>query len=101
MDVIPPAPAPTPLSLTPARFSLPRAGWIVWGLYAALNVVLILIRKGPADPYHTGQFVGSVVAALLFPALVAWVVWRVSGRSTLSGNITFFVVFGLAVLGQL
>lgn len=74
---------------------------MAWGAYAVLNIVLFLVRNNPADPYHVGELLGGIVAALILPTLIAMMVWRLSGRSAVAGNATFFVVFGFAMLGQL
>jgi len=96
MDTPPPLAPPAP----PPSFKLPPSAWIAWGVCAAIWIALFFVRNSAADAYHVGELLGGVVALLILPTLVAWVVWRLSGRSQSNGTVTFFVVFALAVSGQ-
>ena len=90
--LLPPAPPPS--------FKLPTSAWIAWGVCAAIWIALFFVRNSAADAYHVGELMGGVVALLVLPTLVAWLVWRFSRRSQSSATVTFFVVFLLAVCGQ-
>ena len=85
----------------PARFRLHRSAWIAWVVYAVLSLGLIVSRPVPLEPYQFGELMGSVVVFLVVPTLLAWVAWRVMGRSAAVANAAFFIVFGLAVAGEI
>lgn len=98
MVSVPPVVAPSP---SPARFTLPAAAWIAWGLYAAVKLVGFLMAEGEASPYAWGNLFGNLVGALIAPALVAWLGWRVSRRSSAVRTVAFFVALVAILTGQL
>jgi hypothetical protein len=96
----PPVIEPTALP-PPPRFQLPKAAWITWGIVAALRLGFALWTGAALDPYGLGQAIGQIVSLLVFPTVIAWVVWRLTGRKPRAGQLTFFIIFALLVLGQL
>lgn len=80
---------------------LPVSAWIAWGLFAIARVVLVAMRPGQLSPYQQGQMIGEIVAMWLLPTIVAWIAWRLAGRSKTAGTAGFFVAFALALFGQL
>lgn len=90
---------PPPLP-PPPRFTLPLAAWIAWGLWAAVLIARFVMEDRAHGPYEIGNLSGRIVGALLFPTLLAWVIWRFTGRRPLTRTVVFFAVFALSVLGQ-
>jgi hypothetical protein len=82
------------------RFTLPIAAGVAWGLYVAARVGFFVRGPQASSPYALGQLVGEMVLTLTLPTLLSWLLWRFARRSRLVGNVTFFVVFGLALLAQ-
>ena len=95
---------PTPPLLTeeptPPGFKIAPGAVIAWGAYAALRILLLCLRTAPVEATAISELIGELVALFLIPAVFALIIWRVAGRSAKAGNATFFVVLGLAVLGQ-
>jgi hypothetical protein len=90
------------MSLAPAppRFTLPIAAGVAWGLYVVARVGFFVRGPQASSPYALGQLVGEMVLTLTLPTLLSWLMWRFARRSGPVGNVTFFVVFGLAILTQ-
>lgn len=93
----PDVPAPPP---PPPAFTLPAIAWILWGLYAVAHLAVLFFAGGEVSPYRWGQTFGQLVATLLLPTLVAWIVWRLARRANTARTVTFLVVFGLMVVSQ-
>jgi hypothetical protein len=69
---------------------------LVLGVYLIFFVVFI-----EKTPFMVGKHVFAPVLALfIVPTLIAWVVWRLSGRRDRAGNIAFAAVLSLLLLGQ-
>lgn len=95
----PPAPLPPPLP-PPPRFTLPLAAWIAWGLWAAVLITRFVMEDRAHGAHEAGELSGRIVAMLLFPTLLAWVIWRFTGRRPLTRTLVFFAVFALSIIGQ-
>jgi hypothetical protein len=95
-DAIPP---PLPVPPKP-KFTLPMSAWIAWGLFAMGRVALAFGGSGQMSAYQQGELFGGIVAMLLFSTFIAWVAWRVAGRSNIARTIGFFAVFALGLMGQ-
>ncbi|MDB6093588.1 MAG: hypothetical protein JWM32_1150 [Verrucomicrobia bacterium] len=101
MDYPPPLPvSESPESSEPPSFKLPLLVWILWGIYAAVSVIVFFLRSSLEDARAVGELVGSIVTVLVLPTLVAMLVWRLSGRSRGALQAAFYLVFGLVVFGQ-
>lgn len=95
-------PITQPPAPKPPRFKLSVVAWITWAL-AAVLVVGLNLSAYPADTdsaYKIGNLVGQVVGLLLMPTLLSWLFWRIFRRSARAGLITFLVVLGILILGQ-
>ncbi len=75
---------------------IPTVAWlavgVVWGWPAAATV---------AHQFAFSYWVGATIVPLLLILLVAWIAYRVAGRSQLAGTLTFCGLVALATLGQL
>jgi len=96
-------PPPVPPSTPPPvpenhKFTLPIPGLILYFLGCGLAVGLAVKAGIPAESWS--YLIGSLVGALIFPTLVAWIVWRVARRSKIAGSIAFYVVLVLVGVGQ-
>ena len=68
----------------------------VLGVYLIFFVAFV-----EKTPFTVGRHVFAPVLALfIVPTLIAWVVWRFSGRQERTGNIAFAAVLSLLLLGQ-
>jgi hypothetical protein len=98
MDVAPP---PLPEIEKPA-FRLPWYAWLAWVLACILPIARagVLGSRGALTPYEIGRVSGMLVGFLLLPTMVAWIAWRLSGRSVIARNIAFFGLLIVAFLGN-
>ena len=82
------------------KFALSKSNGIYVALAIALGVAAFI-----ADPvksgYQMGTHTGRIVAFCMFPLLVAWIVWRCSGRKSKPASLGFNVTLTLCLLGQL
>lgn len=101
---VPPSPPelsaePPPLPPPPA-FRLHLSAWIVSGVAALVIIGSGFMRSDGLSVHEWGRRSGMAISWLLFPTLVSWIAFRVSRRSQAAATTTFFVVFGLATVGQ-
>lgn len=61
---------------------------------------LTALKSNDATGLTWSRNFGLVISWLLFPTLISWIVFRIARRSQVAATVTFFVVFGLAVIGQ-
>jgi len=66
-----------------------------------LFAIVLLIAFSDGDSRKIGEMVGRLIVCLIFPAMMAWIVWRFSGRKEKGGKLTFNVVLTLFLLGQI
>ncbi len=110
MESTPPPVLPVPLTTPPPlppppTFRLHLAAWILWGVASVVIIGTAALKTSGLDPdaaaHVWGERVGFSVGMLLFPILISWCVWRFTRPSRMAANVTFFVIYGLAVAGQL
>ena len=78
-----------------------------WGLipviaFIALQVVYgwpVAVARATTPDATVSYLVGSIIGGLLIPFGIAWVVYRMAGRSQQAATIAFSVVIGLICLG--
>ncbi|HWA24938.1 MAG TPA: hypothetical protein VG734_04615 [Lacunisphaera sp.] len=96
-----PAAASNPAPEPPPGFTLPLSAWLAWGLCTALFVLHALSYQNNPTPYQQGGMIGQAIVLFLVPSVVAWIVWRASGRSTRAGRNGFLITLGLVALNQI
>ena len=95
---IPPDPAPS------VEKKDPFLSW--WGIIPALAVLVFEVLYGwpkakalGNDMSGTvGYFAGGVAAGILIPAIIAWIVYRITGRSRSASTVTFTIVCAVVCL---
>ncbi|WP_309381635.1 hypothetical protein [Cerasicoccus frondis] len=66
-----------------------------------LTPVFGYLRLDSGNPsYMVGAIIGSLVAVILIPYCIGWVVWRISGRKQNAGSMVFVVIMFLFFMGQ-
>ncbi len=91
---------PPPLP-PPPRFKLHPAAWICWGVACLVVLGVTMRQSATLTPYELVHRFGLAIFVGLIPAVVSWLSWRISRRSQIAATVTFFVVFGLLLIGQL
>lgn len=97
MDAVPPPLPPPPKE----SFKLPWYAWLACAVVIAVPVVRALARSEPLSAYQVGYLIGTVTCFWLLPTVLAWLVWRVAGRSRIARDVTFFCVLAVIVLSSL
>ncbi len=82
---------------TNKRFSLSKSNRIYLAIVAGI-FFFMLIPLSIKSPNHVGELIGRLFSLLLFPAIVAWIVWRISGKDESAGSITFNIVLTLLIV---
>ena len=73
---------------------------ITFSVVVFLGWLALLLLARPQSSFAMGEWVGTLLGILLFPAFVAWIVWLISRRSASALSITFNICLALAVVGQ-
>lgn len=81
------------------EYALSTSNKLYFGIVAVVIIALFLVNPD-LSPEHIGRLIGRVFSLLLFPAMFAWIVWRLTGKKENGGSITFNVVLTLILLGQ-
>ncbi len=69
--------------------------------FVALVAFALFIAFSEKTPFQVGQLTGELLSCLLFPLLLAWIVWGVTGRREKGGRLTFTLVLTLILFGRL
>jgi hypothetical protein len=86
---------PPPLP-PPPRFRPSVAVWIIWGILFVGMIGMSLLRPETFGAERWARFVGG---AILGPIVLAWIVWRIAGRSRLASSLTFYLAIAGGILG--
>lgn len=80
------------------KFELTKAQLV----YIALVTIGVICGHIFSDKnaYRLGEIVGTGIALIFGPMLIAWIVWLCTKRNELNKNVIFWVIAGLLVLGQ-
>lgn len=81
-------------------FSLSKSNKI-FGIVAAFLFAGIFLLTSEPGSVDIARALGRLLALLLIPTILSWIVWRFSGRTENSGSVAFNVLLALFILGQL
>ncbi|MBJ6367506.1 hypothetical protein [Snuella sedimenti] len=74
---------------------------IVFSIIVSLIIIFLNIRIYGFDAYTFGLSFGSIIGAIIFPALIALLVWFIKGKKEYGGTTTFNIVLALMLLGSI
>ncbi|MEN8131796.1 MAG: hypothetical protein ABFS45_16730 [Pseudomonadota bacterium] len=81
-------------------YTLSKSNKIYFSVVAVLSFGAFVAMSEPT-PYGIGRLTGSLIGYFLIPALIALIVWWLSGRKEKGGSWTFNIVLTLVILGQI
>jgi hypothetical protein len=99
--------SPAPIPPDPAPFVEKNDSFLSWwGIIPALAVLVFEVlygwpkakAQGNDVAGTVGYFAGEVAGGILIPAIIAWIVYRITGRSRRSSTVTFTIVCALVCL---
>ena len=91
-------------------FRVPVAGWIIWGLWAALNIgaffILVFFSEDSAAySLYWSRILGQQIGTSIFPLAFAWIltypIWFILKRSQKVASWCFTIFVILGILGSL
>jgi len=83
-----------------SNFKLSKFNKKYFAVVALISVLLFVVFSGKA-PSQIGEYIGRLIAYILFPTLFAWLVWRFAGRKEKAASVTFNIVLTLILLSQI
>ena len=102
MEPIPPNDVTSPDTSAPTQLAKPPmlAWWGIFPVVAFVALESILAQYEPPKPFEgpgstIGYVVGGTLFTVLLAGLVAWIVYRISGRGQLEATVTFTSVIAL------
>jgi hypothetical protein len=81
----------------PRFFEVPRFGWILLALWAALNLFGLFMSHVPLDGRIVGVFIGRIIWPFIFAWLLTLPIWYLSRRSQKAARLAFNIVLVLGV----
>ena len=85
-------------------YKLSKSNKIYFSVVAVLSIGVFVVMSEPT-PYGLGVLTGRLIGYFLIPALIALIVWWLSGRKEKGGSWTFNIVLtlvvSLVILGQI
>ena len=85
----------------PARFHLTTSNQWFLVFVAACFVAMRFWKSEEPSSSDAGYVVGTMFGTVVFSALIAWIAFRLSGRSVLVGSIAFNGMLILCLVGQI
>lgn len=82
------------------KYTLSTSNKVYLGIVLLITILLSFLLP-ELTPYRPGQLVGQSLTAIVTAALLAWIIWRLSGRKQKGRSITFNVILTLSLLGQI
>ena len=80
-------------------YTLSKSNKIYFLIVAVLSIGAFIAMSDPT-PYGIGGLIGRLIGLFLIPALIALIVWLLSGRKEKGGSWTINIVLTLVILGQ-
>ena len=81
-------------------YKLSKSNKIYFSVVAVLSIGVFVVMSDPT-PYGLGVLTGRLIGYFLIPALIALIVWWLSGRKEKGGSWTFNIVLTLVILVQI
>jgi|GEM_PF-6606581 len=83
-----------------SKFKLTKTNWVLFAI-ASLIPIAQFGWQPEYNSFEVGRLIGELVGFFIFPAIIAWIIWLISGRKENGGTLAFNIVLILIFIGQL
>lgn len=83
------------------RFSLRWWAYLCLAIAFVLEVAALAAAPKATTSYESSHYIGELIGLILWPLLVAWIVFRLTHRRELVASIVFVVILALAFFGTI